>query len=180
MTSIQICVEEPFTAEEARDILQIGLQSYDEALAVGTLHASGVIRLTLPCRAPHHTFWDLFRYCILAEFVARLASSPTMQSRVDELLDEVAHLSEESALSHCLLRGCLLRFDQYCSDDGRQRTDIYSDMLERAVMAGFKRVNAALTRVFAFSAPLPSRSESSALASVISERERVFSDMRSA
>jgi hypothetical protein len=168
MISLEISVEEPFTSDEAREILQLRLQNYNQALSVGTLQASGVIRVTLPCRVPHHTFWDLFRYCILAELVARLTSAPALQNRVDEFLDDVARHSEDSPLDQDLIRVCMMRPHQYSSDDGQMITDIYSDSLERAVLAGFKRVNAALQRVYASPFPPPSLPVCAARASIIS------------
>jgi hypothetical protein len=165
MDLLEISTEEPFTSEEARTVLQLGLRDYQQALGDGRLQASGVIRLVVPCRAPHHTFWDLFRYCILSEVGARLRSSPVMHDCLEEVLDDLAMASAEEGLNRDQIKICLTQFQPSSLENAQGTTYLYWDVLSRAVLAGFDRINIALQRVFAPLNPVPVDSVISVIAS---------------
>jgi hypothetical protein len=153
MIPMNVDVYEPFTAQESCEILGIDPIEYKNAIETGTLQCSGFIRHSLPCRLPHHNFWDLLRYCMIAQLESETYSDREVLTNIDESLDELASMADYSQLLEMLQENLGTRYSGSATDEifERARTELlkthHFSVLKIAETA-FRFLNASLIRLY--------------------------------
>jgi hypothetical protein len=152
---MNVDVYEPFTAQESCEILGIDPIEYKSAIETGSLQCSGFIRHSLPCRLLHHNFWDLLRYCMIAQIDSENCSGHEVLTSIDETLDELASMSDYSQLLVMLQENLGTRYSGSATDEIFERgttelSKTHHFSILKIAETAFRFLNASLIRLYFF------------------------------